>query len=60
MKKYVIMMKNGTTFRVEREKSPVGLWMWSLNQFEPKVLTFDGIAVLNTEIAGIEEVVDCE
>lgn len=60
MKRYIIMLKNGRHFQVEREKSPVGLWIWSLQQFEPKVLTFDGIAVLNTDISAIEECVECE
>lgn len=53
---YVLTLKSGVIMHVTHgEKGPIGLWVWSINQASPKVLTFDnGLAVLSTEIACIQ------
>lgn len=54
--KYRITTKSGHVYIIEHDKNPVGLWIWSLKQYTPQILSFGDTSIIATEIAAIEAV----
>lgn len=63
MKNYELTLKNGIKHLISENvdkngelRSPIGLWIWSLKQYTPQVLSYGRLSVLSTEILAIEEI----
>lgn len=61
---YKVMFKNGTERTLTRQeddgRSVIGLWIWCLKQYGPKVINFTECAVLASEIVAIDEAMSQE
>ena len=51
-------MKNGREYTIDKDdaQSPIGLWVWAINSDVPKVINFDGVSLLSSEIQSIEDI----
>lgn len=56
MNRFLVTLKTGERLDVFTDKNAIGLWVWSTKQLGSRVLAFDNICILSSEIACMQRV----